>query len=72
MVNSRIYLRCFITYVVKDDPENKKIRIPASGCFHLVPEARKGEVVIRKFDVYLDASEVFARIEDVKKMAGSA
>jgi hypothetical protein len=66
VINNRIYLRCFITYVVKNDPENKKIRIPVVGVFLLVPESRNGEAVIESFEAYLDASGVFARVGEVR------
>jgi hypothetical protein len=52
---------------VKNDPENKLIKIPAMGVFHLVGEGEKEEscAILRRFDVYLDPREVFARIGEV-------
>ncbi|KUJ20092.1 uncharacterized protein LY89DRAFT_470617 [Mollisia scopiformis] len=79
---NQIFLRDTISYVVKGDPEAKEITIPALGAFFLVDDAgdRIGKVdlkesdkekteegaVIERLEVYLDASEVFARIVGVR------
>lgn len=44
------------------------IKIPAMGVFHLI-DVRKNEsgAILKRFDVYLDPGEVFARISEVRK-----
>lgn len=53
---------------MKNDPESKVIKIPAMGVFHLA-EARMEEsgAILKRFDVYLDPGEVFARVAEVGK-----
>ncbi|KAE8450140.1 hypothetical protein EG329_006921 [Mollisiaceae sp. DMI_Dod_QoI] len=79
---NQLILRDFITYVVKGDPEAKEIKIPALAAFYFVDDAgarmkkvdfevkgrEKGEegAAIESVEIYLDASEVFARIQGVK------
>ncbi|KAF8849172.1 hypothetical protein BDZ45DRAFT_680682 [Acephala macrosclerotiorum] len=83
--NNTLFLRDFITYVVKGDPEKKDISIPALGVFEMVEGAveRMGKVdlsegkegkgnwedaaVVKGLEIYLDASEVFGRIQGVKE-----
>jgi hypothetical protein len=57
-----------ISYIVKNDPENKLIKIPTMGVFHLV-EVRKNEcgAILKRFDVYWDPGQVFAKISEVRK-----
>jgi len=45
------------------------IKIPAMGVFHLLEEGKKeqGGAILKRFDVYLDPGEVFARIAEVEK-----
>jgi hypothetical protein len=53
--------------VVKNDPDNKLIKIPAMGVFGLVEAGKdEGGAILRRFDVYLDPGEVFARISEVQ------
>lgn len=66
-VGNKIYQSCFITYVVKNDPEERKMKIPAFGKIFLVEEGEeKGKIA--RFEVFLDPSEIFARIDTVGKM----
>ncbi|KAG0648334.1 Phosphoserine aminotransferase [Hyphodiscus hymeniophilus] len=69
VVKDKIYMSCTITYVVKNDPKQEKFRIPAFGVFHLVPVSeqlgQKGEALLRRFDVYLDAQSVWGRMGEV-------
>lgn len=54
--------------MVKNDPESKVIKIPAMGAFHLVEAGmEKNGAILKRFDVYLDPGEVFARIAEVGK-----
>jgi hypothetical protein len=59
-----------ITYVVKNDPENLAMNIPAMGVFHItgggIVDVESGEAVLEKFEVYLDASGVFARVGEIQ------
>jgi hypothetical protein len=59
-----------VTYVVKNDPENLAMKIPAMGVFHIIEEGvvdvERGEAVLEKFEVYLDASRVFTRVAEVQ------
>jgi hypothetical protein len=61
-------MTCTITYVVKNDPENLAIKIPAMGVFHIIESGvvnvESGEAVLEKFEVYLDASAVFGRVAE--------
>jgi hypothetical protein len=52
---------------VKNDPENKVFKIPAMGVFCLTENGKREEngAILRRFDVYLDPGEVFARIGEV-------
>lgn len=68
---------------MKGDPEKKEIKIPALGLFEMVEGAGermkligKGSVgdgegeevaVVKGLEIYLDASEVFGRIQGVKE-----
>ncbi|KAL2067793.1 hypothetical protein VTL71DRAFT_15889 [Oculimacula yallundae] len=60
----------YIEYVVKDDPQNRTIKIPAMGVFHFVPEAdfESGEPLLKHFDEFLDSSEVSEIIGEVQKL----
>jgi hypothetical protein len=54
--------------VVKNDPESKVLKIPAMGVFHLVEVGmEENGAILKRFDVYLDPGEVFARIAEVSK-----
>ncbi|ESZ94539.1 hypothetical protein SBOR_5082 [Sclerotinia borealis F-4128] len=64
---NKIYQSCFITYVVKNDPEEKQIKIPAFGKIFLVEEGEE-EGKLARFEVFLDPSEVFERIEFIGMM----
>jgi hypothetical protein len=63
-------MSCIITYVVKNDPENLALKIPAMGVFHIVEggkvDVEKGEAMLERFEVYLDASAVFARVAEIQ------
>ncbi|PVH79771.1 hypothetical protein DL98DRAFT_515855 [Cadophora sp. DSE1049] len=69
-IGNKIYQTCTITYAVNDDPQNRVVKIPAMGVFHLVPGAdfNTGEPLIEHFDVFLDGSEVFGIVEEVQKL----
>ncbi|CZR59021.1 uncharacterized protein PAC_08913 [Phialocephala subalpina] len=76
-----LFLRDYIIYIVKGDPEKKEIKVPALGVFEMVENAGerigrvdlsgKGEggeaAVVKGLEIYLDASEVFGRIQGVKE-----
>ncbi|PMD28564.1 hypothetical protein NA56DRAFT_640172, partial [Hyaloscypha hepaticicola] len=65
---TKIFQACTISYVVKNDPESKAIKIPAMGVFHLVEAGmQENGAILKRFDVYLDPGEVFARIGEVSK-----
>ncbi|KAM3073398.1 hypothetical protein ACMFMG_004702 [Clarireedia jacksonii] len=66
-VGNKIYESCFITYIVANDPEEKKIKIPAFGKIFLVEEGDEEAGKIERFEVFLDASEVFRRIQEFNK-----
>ncbi|KAH6715159.1 hypothetical protein BKA61DRAFT_347630 [Leptodontidium sp. MPI-SDFR-AT-0119] len=70
VIDNKIYQTCTITYTVKDDPQNRTIKILAMGVFHLVPGAdfKSGEPIIERFDVFLDGSEVFGVIGELQKL----
>ncbi len=54
--------------MVKNDPESKVIKIPAMGVFHLAEaEMEQNGAILKRFDVYLDPGEVFARTAEVGK-----
>ncbi|CZS92882.1 uncharacterized protein RAG0_03390 [Rhynchosporium agropyri] len=69
-ISNKIYQTCTITYVVRDDPQNRTIKIPAMGVFHLVAGAdfRSGEPLVERFDVFLDGSEIFGIIGEVQRL----
>ncbi|KAH7377951.1 hypothetical protein BKA64DRAFT_246436 [Cadophora sp. MPI-SDFR-AT-0126] len=69
-IGKKIYQTCTITYAVKDDPQNRIVKIPAMGVFHLIPGAdfKSGEALIEHFDVFLDGSEVFGIVGEVQKL----
>ena len=65
---TKIFQACTICYVVKNDPESKVLKIPAMGVFHLVEVGmEENGAILKRFDVYLDPGEVFARIAEVSK-----
>ena len=45
------------------------MKIPAMGVFHIIEggvvDVESGEAVLEKFEVYLDASGVFARVTEI-------
>lgn len=70
IIKDKIYLTCTIIYVVKNDPKQERFTIPAVGIFHLLSASEQekvpeGEGIIRKFEVYLDAQAVWARMGEV-------
>lgn len=67
-IGNKIYLSCFITYVAKNDPEEKKIKIPAFGKFFMIEEG-ENKGMIERFEVFLDPSELFAKIMELSKGA---
>ncbi|TGO40000.1 hypothetical protein BHYA_0044g00420 [Botrytis hyacinthi] len=67
-IGNKIYQSVFITYVVKNDPEEREIKIPVLGKMFLLEDGEE-EGKMSRFEVFGNPSEVFARIEDVRKMA---
>lgn len=67
LVGNKIYESCLLTYIVANDPEEKKIKIPAFGKIFLVEEGQDEAGKMERFEVYLDPSEVFKRIQEFKK-----
>merc|ERR1711964_658202 len=69
-IGNKIYQTCTITYIIKDDPQGRTIKIPAMSVFHLVPGAdfKSGKALIEHFNVYLDGSEVFSIVGEVQKL----
>ncbi|PQE08937.1 Cystinosin protein [Rutstroemia sp. NJR-2017a WRK4] len=66
-IGNKVYESCFITYIVANDPEEKKIKIPAFGKIFLVEEGKEEAGKMERFEVFLDPSEVFARIQELTK-----
>ncbi|KAF4630317.1 hypothetical protein G7Y89_g7824 [Cudoniella acicularis] len=72
VAKNTIYLRCDITYIVSNDPENKKITLHTVGIFTLDAVAGKGligegegEGIMEKIEVYIDLSPVLGRVEEL-------
>ncbi|TGO73468.1 hypothetical protein BELL_0358g00030 [Botrytis elliptica] len=67
-IGNKIYQSVFITYVVENDSEEREIRIPVLGKMFLIEDGEE-EGKMSRFEVFANTSEVFARIEDIRKMA---
>lgn len=57
----KIYQVARISYKVKGDPAKETFIVPGLAVFHKKPEDTK----IHRFDVYIDISPVFKRIQEV-------
>ncbi|OTA62767.1 hypothetical protein K449DRAFT_382069 [Hypoxylon sp. EC38] len=62
MVDNRIYQPCHITWQVKNDPENEKIKVPAFGLVHLVTSGPEKGLVSRAA-YYMDGAPLVAALQ---------
>ncbi|TGO17799.1 hypothetical protein BPAE_0408g00080 [Botrytis paeoniae] len=67
-IGNKIYQSVFINYVVKNDPEERVIRIPVLGKLFLIEDGEE-EGKMSRFEVFANPSEVFARMEDFRRTA---
>jgi len=65
VVENRIYQSASISYVIRNDPEDKIIRVLGMAVFHLVPMGEEEAGMMQRFDVYLDPTPIGARIKEV-------
>ena len=65
MTPERIYQEAKITYVVKGDPKEDEIIVKGFAVFHKGYDDER----VRRFDVYGDFSNVYARMAEVQKGA---
>lgn len=71
---TKIHHTCDITYVVKGDPELKKITIPAFSTFFLRAASEKdgeeGKALLERFQVWLDPAPIGERGKELAALAG--
>ena len=64
-MGNAIYQAANITYVLKGDPEEKKIAIRGMANYWLKPAGAEEEGKIEKFEVYLDPTTLMERMKFV-------
>ena len=69
VVGDKLYLFNTIYYVVKSDPKTEKFKVRAVGVCHFKPAGDVQEGLLEKFQIYCDASPVFARVAEVASLA---
>lgn len=65
MVGTKIYHKERITYIVANDPEDKKVPVEGMGVHYIVPEGEEDAGLISRFEVYIDISPVLTRWAEV-------
>ncbi|KAI3327262.1 hypothetical protein HD806DRAFT_486558 [Xylariaceae sp. AK1471] len=62
MIGNTIYQPCHITWVVKNDPEKEKVKVPAFAAIHLVVEGEE-KGLIQSAEYYMDGSPLTAAFQ---------